>query len=406
MTAKLPGAQRSVPPQETLRRLAPLHTRLGITRVADITGLDTVGIPVATAVRPNARSLAVSQGKGPDRAAAHASAVMEACETWHAEHINLPVRFARHPELGERAVDPAALPAAPGSPYRPDLPLPWVSGTDLRDGGPAWVPFDVVHTDWTLPPGWADGCFPADSNGLASGNHPVEALTSGLCELIERDAAALWAHRADQASRRINPSTVDNPVVRSLLERFAAAGVAVALWDLTADTRMPVILCHAVEIEASPFRPLPAAGGLGCHPDPVTATVRAITEAAQSRLITIAGARDDLYQREYVRALDVTATAAVRDEVLHPPREPVTFTGSPACAAACATESLDKDLSTVVERLTAAGCGRIAAVDLTHTDIGVPVVRVVAEGLEGAGAIYGGGSRPGPRARQAAGSTG
>jgi ribosomal protein S12 methylthiotransferase accessory factor len=383
---------RSVPAEETLRRLTPLHERLGITRVADITGLDTIGIPVATAVRPNARSLAVSQGKGPTRAAAHASAVMEACETWHAEHVDLPIRLARFADLHQEAVDPAALPAAPGSPYRPDLPLPWVTGTDLTDDRPVLVPFDVVHTDWTLPPGWADGCFPADSNGLASGNTVAEAILSGLCELVERDAAALWGLRDDQPDRRIDPLTLANPVITELVARFAAAGVAVALWDLTADTRVPVVLCHAVEAEPSPFRPLPAAGGLGCHPDPAVAAVRALTEAAQSRLITIAGARDDLYRREYTRALDETATAELRRAVLERAGHP--FGTLPGAAAACAA-----DVAEVRARVAAATGGRVAAVDLSRPDIGVPVVRVVAEGLEGAGAVYGGGCRPGRRAR-------
>ncbi|HWH01477.1 MAG TPA: YcaO-like family protein [Pilimelia sp.] len=398
---KAPGGQRTVGPQETLRRVAPLHARLGITRVADITGLDTVGIPVATAVRPNARSLAVSQGKGPDRAAARASAVMEALETWHAEHVDRPVRLARFADWPDgAAVDPARLPAAPGSPYRPDLPLPWIAGTDLRGGAPVWVPFDVVHTDWTLPPGWADGCFPADSNGLASGNHPVEATTHGLCELVERDAAALWAQRdpAAAAACRIDPGTVPDPVVQELLARFHEAGVAVGLWDLTCDTRVPVVLCHAVERVPSPFRPLPAAGGLGCHPDPRTAVVRALTEAAQSRLISIAGARDDLVHGEYRRALDADASAAVRQAVCDPPAPPRPWRGTAAVAAGFATDRLDTDHQLLLDRLAGAGCGRAAAVDLTHPDIGVPVVRVVVEGLEGAGAIYGGGSRPGPRA--------
>jgi YcaO-like protein with predicted kinase domain len=64
------GTHRLVPPAETLARLRPLLPKLGITRVANVTGLDTIGIPVAMAVRPNSRSLSVSQGKGLDLDAA------------------------------------------------------------------------------------------------------------------------------------------------------------------------------------------------------------------------------------------------------------------------------------------------------------------------------------------------
>jgi len=36
----------------------------GVTRLAEITGLDLVGIPVFQAIRPAGRSLSVHQGKG------------------------------------------------------------------------------------------------------------------------------------------------------------------------------------------------------------------------------------------------------------------------------------------------------------------------------------------------------
>jgi len=59
-------------------------SRMGITRLGNITGLDRIGIPVAVAVRPNSRSVSVSQGKGLELAQAMASALMEACEGFHA----------------------------------------------------------------------------------------------------------------------------------------------------------------------------------------------------------------------------------------------------------------------------------------------------------------------------------
>jgi ribosomal protein S12 methylthiotransferase accessory factor len=37
---------------------------MGVTRIANVTGLDRIGIPVAIAVRPNSRSVSVAQGKG------------------------------------------------------------------------------------------------------------------------------------------------------------------------------------------------------------------------------------------------------------------------------------------------------------------------------------------------------
>src|SRR5690242_3809749 len=55
------GTRRAVSPTETLRRIRPLLRPAGITRLADVTGLDWIGIPVYQAIRPNSRTLSASQ---------------------------------------------------------------------------------------------------------------------------------------------------------------------------------------------------------------------------------------------------------------------------------------------------------------------------------------------------------
>src|SRR5580765_5231252 len=81
------GTHRTCTPQETLARMRPLLPGMGITRIANVTGLDRTGIPVVMVSRPNARSVTVSQGKGVTLDAAKASGIMEALEVWHAERI-------------------------------------------------------------------------------------------------------------------------------------------------------------------------------------------------------------------------------------------------------------------------------------------------------------------------------
>jgi YcaO-like protein with predicted kinase domain len=82
------GTHRLIPPAETLARLKPLLPQMGITRLANVTGLDTIGIPVVMSVRPCSRSLSVSQGKGLDLDSAKASAAMESIEGYHAERVS------------------------------------------------------------------------------------------------------------------------------------------------------------------------------------------------------------------------------------------------------------------------------------------------------------------------------
>jgi hypothetical protein len=62
--AHFSGAHRVREPAQTWDLVSPLMGDYGVTRVADVTGLDVIGIPVWMAVRPLAATLAVSQGKG------------------------------------------------------------------------------------------------------------------------------------------------------------------------------------------------------------------------------------------------------------------------------------------------------------------------------------------------------
>ena len=58
--------QRAVPLKETLERIEPKVPVAGITRVADITDLDRIGIPVFSCIRPTADdgAITVYNGKG------------------------------------------------------------------------------------------------------------------------------------------------------------------------------------------------------------------------------------------------------------------------------------------------------------------------------------------------------
>src|SRR5688500_3384005 len=77
---RLPGTNRAQPPAATLELAGVAAAKVGVTRVADITRLDTIGIPTYQAIRPTSRTLAVSQGKGVVPELAKLSAMMEAIE--------------------------------------------------------------------------------------------------------------------------------------------------------------------------------------------------------------------------------------------------------------------------------------------------------------------------------------
>lgn len=373
----LPSGPRAVAPEIFWERLRPLLARVGITRVAMVTGLDRVGLPVAMAVRPNARGLAVNHGKGATDIAAKISAAMESLEHWHAEHPCLPARLASWRAIGASA--PALHPGAlPGTPLRldRDRPILWVEGRDLANDAPILVPLEAVSTDYALPSLEGFGAFLQTSSGLASGTDLLEATVQALLERIERDAEALWQLRPATARRatRLDAATVDQLARRDLVARIAAAGLRCAVWNLTSDLGVPTFRCLLVEPAPERAAPIAAAVGTGCHLERGPALWRALAEAVQMRLLQITAAREDLESGDYLLP-DPRRTARLEALMAEPAMS--SFAALPAMPHA----GFATDLAFLLERLAAAGL-RPIAVDLTNPELTIPVVRVVVPGLE------------------------
>lgn len=373
------GTHRTLPPDETVARLASARVTCGVTRVADITGLDHVGIPVALACRPNSRSLSVSQGKGLTLDAARASALMETIESWHAERVVNPVVLARRVELDCPVVPIGGLPQLAVSRYDDRLRLPWVEAFDTEAASATLVPFELVHLDMTIPLPEGSGCFPMSSNGLASGNHPAEACLHAVCEVIERDAFALW-HHSDERRRgamRVDVSSIASTVAADLIGRFVDAGLDVAVWDITSDVGVAAYRCAIVQSTVDPNRPLYPSSGLGCHPSREVALIRALTEAAQSRLTRIAGSRDDVPRSDYELSRHPDEVLRVASALRAEPTDR-SFDRAPDHQG----PTLLGDLEWVLGRLDRAGFASALFVDLTDAELEIPVVKAIVPGLE------------------------
>jgi len=399
------GTHRTVAPERTVERTLRHRRALGITRLADVTGLDRIGVPVTMVTRPNARSLAVNQGKGLSLDAARASGVMEAAETFHAEHPRLPLRLSSWRRLSAEAAtaDCSLLPLAPRTGFDADLELLWAPGVDLLSQEETWVPYELVHTHYTTTWLPGQGSFLASSNGLASGNHPLEAIVHGLYEVIERDATVLWElsspeHRQTTA---IDADAVIDDGCRWALDRFAAADVLVGMWEQTSDVGIPVFGCEIIDASDG-LDAAPAAAGMGAHHDRGVALSRALTEAAQSRLTAIAGSRDDQPRSAYAVGNDAATLRAHRADLIR------TVTGATRphdVTASTIHDTFDDDLRDLLDRLTGAGVEQVIAVDLSRPELGIDVVRVVAPGLEHL-AFDESEFIPGPRAERAMAAVG
>lgn len=387
-----PGAApRTMTATDTMLRVEPYLADYGITRVAHLTFLDRVGIPVHTAHKPAGRTLSNGSGKGATEEASRIGAMMEAIEQAYWEECVIPrLRISDRDLTVDRVahIDPRDLPMNRGNLWNPGLAIPWTPMTDMADGTEVLVPADVVG----LPPAHG-GTSIADthicgSNGLASGNNFVEAVLSGLTEVMERDAVAM-AHA--MTAERSPVQCLDLDVLRarmgeplvSLLEAVERAGLHASVQDRTGDLGLPTYTCRISEKEGSGAGTF---GGYGASPDPMTAVVRAVTEAAQARVLLIAGARDDNFRCGRDAALLTSRHfRSGRPEVtLEPVERPDLSTGS-----------LVRDVEQLVGMLRAQGMPRVLVHRYSAPTDPVQVVRVVVPGLEGYRfANY----QPGPRA--------
>jgi ribosomal protein S12 methylthiotransferase accessory factor len=372
------GTHRTVPPAETLARVRPFLGSMGITRVANVTGLDRIGIPVVTVARPNSRSLTVSQGKGVTLDAAKASGVMEAIEGFHAERIEKPLRLGSRNELAEslELANVDGLARLRDSHFDGDLPLLWIEGFDWIGKRSVWLPYEVVHTNYTLPAVGRSGCFVESTNGLASGNHMLEAVGHGIAEVVERDATTLWNRLPDAIRRktRLDLDTVDDAFCSSLIERLRKAGMSIGVWNIISDVGVPSFYCVIVDER---HRLAHSGAGAGSHPAREIALLRALTEAVQVRTNYITGARDDLRRGEYESSGLAAKLAWTRRLMSGQGR--VDFRR----IASTDFVSLGEDVDWMLERLQAVGVSQVISVDLTKPEFGVPVARVVIPGLEG-----------------------
>lgn len=392
------GTHRLSHPAKTIEKAQRFAPAMGITRMANVTGLDTIGIPVVMTVRPNSRSVSVSQGKGLTLDAAKASGLMEAIELYHAETISLPIKQGSYEELRytHPIVQISRLPRSQNGSFNRHKPLFWIEGYDILNDTPKWLPFELVHTNYTRPVITGDPSFIMTSNGIASGNHILEATVHAINELVERDATTLWHHQdeAYRLSTLLDLDSVDSDGCRWLLDQLDNADMDVYVWDQPTDIQLPSFRCEIHQREQNPFNKRTRFGGFGTHLTREVALIRAITEAAQSRLTLISGARDDITYMDYETPNVTEFNETYIDKITDT---------SPAVKFSDLNnyyhQTFNEDLQKQLDLLRATGIEEVVVVDLTRPEFEIPVVRVVIPGLEATievGSEY----TPGQRARK------
>jgi len=364
--------QRAIPLEETLARIEPKVPAAGITRVADITSLDRIGIPVFSCIRPTAESGAITvyNGKGATVEESRISAIMEGIERYSSELHNREIRLAPYQMIrdsGETVLDPNDLILPPMADT--GRLVPWVEGYDIAGNEPILVPAHAVFHP--LPPNYRQ-LFRTNTNGLASGNTIEEAIFHALSEVVERDAWSLV-----EACRDTGPCVTDigDPTLADMQKKFADAQVEVMVRDITSDIGIPTMAAVADDVLLKD--PLLLTIGIGTHTSARIAVMRALTEVAQSRLTQIHGAREDTTIGDMRKKMGYDRVKRI-NKYWYKDNGTIPYDQ----IASSDSDDFLKDIQFVIAALKKQGLDRVIVFDLTREEIGIPVVRVIVPGLE------------------------
>ena len=186
---------------------------------------DTAGFSDTTAAQQAA-------GVGAEWNAALMKALGEALERYAAGvYRSGGFETARPGEL-QPAVGPEAFVTPADATGASGQTLTWVRGRELHTGADTWLPAELVQ----YPPP-SRRLRPPVTTGLGLGNGTVEALLSGLYEVLERDAAMLsWYSTFDPLGL-----TVDDRPFGRLAARARSEGLTVTPVLLTQDVDVPVV---------------------------------------------------------------------------------------------------------------------------------------------------------------------
>lgn len=395
---KADGIDRVIPAEDTLRTMLPLAKQLGMTRLADITGLDRIGIPVYSSVVPRSDDcLSVYSGKGARPVDARAGAMMEAIERQTALRARLPTIEGSYSLLSRdrNVLHPSRVKHELAPDYSDERTYSWVEGLDMISGRACWVPAKLAGFRWDVPHASPYGMN--DTSGIASGNCREEAICHALCELAERDAwtmADIAMHQMPRLRRALldGPDAGDGPDdleffpcldlgSHELVQKFHAAGLYPVVRDITSCLGIPAIFASVADDHLAGF-PM-AHSGLGAHPNANVAVRRALTELAQSRCVDIQGVREDLLPPD--ESAEQFSLHRRRVSAIH--REswylgPSVHRRRLSELSSFAAETIDEDLRFLLDRFVASGLDQIILVDFTPSAQDYSVVRVIVPGIE------------------------
>lgn len=370
------GTHRVISPEKTIEINEDKLKVAGVTRIADITDLDRIGLPIYTAIRPTAEDGAISiyGGKGITKDHARASAMMEAFERYSAEKQDTDESIiATVDEIDSNYINPKTLnlPKDFKKENLNSMKLEWSSAKDIISDKEYYVPTNAIFHPYKYPV----SLFKSNTNGLASGNILEEAVLHGIFEVIERDAWSIF-ELTHKNYAQIDTDSIESDIVNDTLEKFESNGIKIKLMDFTADINIPTIAASADDTVTKDAGLLTL--GMGTHLDPEVAILRALTEVAQSRATQINGAREDTVRADFAREAGYERMKRINKYYFKEEDEKIDLSSIENKS----TTSINRDLDIVEEELMANDIDKILYYDLTRPEVDVSVVRVIIPEME------------------------
>jgi len=416
--------------KDTLTEIIPLCTKIGVTRISDITFMDRLYIPNYSAILPGTEdSIWVYSGKGTTKSHAKASALMEAIERYSSLASTYPRTFIQGNYLQlsksyNKVLHPAEVVEPVNQEYDDkDAIMDFLPGFDLLTNESVLVPAEIALYKYSPKHPAICAFSHFHTNGLASGNVLEEAICHALCEVIERDAVSIADLCASSISYNILEKIIHSlkkeendgyPVARipvedkfvddssifpdvdiseiaeefepikRLVKRFADAGISLLIKDITQkDIGVSTFVASSIEWITHNYGYF--AKGYGTHPDARIALIRAITEASQTRAGNIQGARDDLKKIQYKendeiykRKWQFMPASSSLTRQSNNNKNIIKFSEIKTYM----NEDILDEIHLILYSLKKAGLKRAIIVDLTNHNIGIPVVRAIVPGLE------------------------
>ena len=146
------------------------------------------------------------------------------------------------------------------------IPMRWTRAWNLTAGREVMVPFDWFYAI-------------NEFNGPSAGNCQEEALSQGICEIVERHVSSIVSRRK-RVLPAIRPESATDAMVRETLGKYRRNGIELFVQDFSLDTGIPTVGVLAYDPTTFP-ESSELVWTAGTTPNPEKAFSRALTEVAQ-----------------------------------------------------------------------------------------------------------------------------